>query len=442
MLNSTYSTLWVLIAETGGHVTDGYDSTVVDPSRPPLYGAYGPFSGVTRQGERSTRPSLRAGTQANVIGCGYPGNPPCSWTGVVKYWNYDLQQLVPLPFAYVTAFCGRLQYPPYSYVGFQGPVNANGSFSMTCNQGFERMSFNVGFYDLVNVEVRGKNGVGAGGSAGYFLDGGTVEFHVINDYAAHVFSILRESIPRAVSMFGRSRSVTQVYVNNQDTTGGINYNTGDDIIRTNLTRVFTQDGHFVTNHEYGHAFQYKAIENWTGYACTNNQHSISVPNQLSCAFVEGFADFFSGWVGGPTLTVGWTNGYLTDNALEVNPWLALGDGSRIEGPVASFFYDLVDGANEPDGPNNTPDGDESFDTATFPGSYVSDLLSTCGFPFVTKLSGIDQFIYCAERSLEAYSLGTSWRSYGSFSESATEPPGWSKDLVRLLWRYNLYNVGP
>jgi hypothetical protein len=58
------------------------------------------------------------------------------------------------------------------------------------------------------------------------------------------------------------------------------------------------------------------------------------------------------------------------------------------------------------------------------------------------LDGIDQFIYCAERSLSGRTLGTNFRFYNSFNEAATEPPTWSTTMVRRLWRYNLYNVAP
>ena len=96
--------------------------------------------------------------------------------------------------------------------------------------------------------------------------------------------------------------------------------------------------------------------------------------------------------------------------------------------------------------DNQPAGEESFDTATYPGRYVADILRTCSVTSYqityTKLDGIDEFIYCAERSLSAYSLGTGWRQYTTFSEGATEPPGWSQATVRTLWRYNLYGVTP
>jgi hypothetical protein len=191
-------------------------------------------------------------------------------------------------------------------------------------------------------------------------------------------------------------------------------------------------------HEYGHAFHYKAVESPSSYSCTNNTHSIHIPNLYSCAFVEGFADFFSIWVAGPDLTTGWTGGYATDNALEQNPWRTTGDGSRIEGAAAAFMYDLVDGASEPDGL------DESFDTATYPGSYVLNAIGGCAFGPNNSphtLDGMDQFVYCVERSTSAQPLGVNWRAYSSV-QSPAPPAGWSAAVVRKLWRYNFYNVAP
>lgn len=434
ILDMSPATLWVLIDEQGGRVTRDYDTTAVG-GRAMRYGSYGAFT------------SAQAEIAADPTACGMGSNPGCTWVGIVKYHNDDVGQLVPLPFAFVTAFCVRvLQSPGFSQVGFQGHADANGAFTMTCGAGFESMSMNVGLHDG-SVEVAGKDGIAAGGSSGYFQGGGTVEHRVINDYAAHVFKTLHENVPRGNTMFSRSRGNIRVWVAATDPNYGIFYSPSADRIQTNFTRVFGQDGYFVSLHEYGHAFQRVAIEPWRSYSCSGGTHSINVADNLNCAFVEGFADFYAGWVGGPGMTTGWTSGFITDNAVEQNPWRSLGDGSRIEGAVAAFFYDLVDGVSEPDGPGNTADGEESFDGATYPGLYVADVLRTCAFPSsfgtqITQLDGIDEFIYCAERTLSGRTLGVGWRSYVGFSESATEPPSWSQPMIRRLWRYNLYNVAP
>jgi hypothetical protein len=216
--------------------------------------------------------------------------------------------------------------------------------------------------------------------------------------------------------------------------------------------VFGEDGFFVSVHEHGHAYHYKSLEPWGSYSCTGNQHSWTETENLSCAFVEGFADFYSMWLSGDRLT---TQPYGGDHGLEnnvdgggnvTNPPVG-GDGVRVEAAVAAFLYDLVDGVNEPDAANNSPGGEESFDTATFPASWLADVLVHCRLNgTVSRLDGPDQSVYCLENSTSAHSaslsFSTAWRSYSSlsFDQSIIWPAGYSSSLVRTLWKYNMYGV--
>ena len=43
VLSTSYATLWILISEEGGRLTNGFDATVIDEYGLPLYGSYGPF---------------------------------------------------------------------------------------------------------------------------------------------------------------------------------------------------------------------------------------------------------------------------------------------------------------------------------------------------------------------------------------------------------------
>ena len=61
------------------------------------------------------------------------------------------------------------------------------------------------------------------------------------------------------------------------------------------------------------------------------------------------------------------------------------------------------------------------------------------------VGGIDELIYCLENSLSgraAVPIANSWRAHVGYAESAAEPTGWSASVIRRLWLYNLYNVGP
>src|SRR5439155_22381962 len=53
------------------------------------------------------------------------------------------------------------------------------------------------------------------------------------------------------------------------------------------------------------------------------------------------------------------------------------DGVRVEAAVAAFLYDLVDGDNEPDDPMNAAGPSEAFDGATYPASWLADVIGSC-----------------------------------------------------------------
>ena len=130
----------------------------------------------------------------------------------------------------------------------------------------------------------------------------------------------------------------------------------------------------------------------------------------------------------------------------------------IEGAVAGFFNDLVDGVSDPNGPSNETGNDD--DSVTWPASYLGQVIRDCSVNWVvtpssgtyTQLDGINQWVYCAERSLAAQSLidpvsGTAYfaqgaLNYNGFAETASEPsccPGHNLTTVRGLWLWNLYN---
>lgn len=446
----TEETLWIYLTDKDGAITAGYDPTLITAAGGFRDGAYGPSLGLGWAGGvgpasfhgSSNTPTIRLASASAAAAYSYGLN--------VTYRNSLTGTDVPVPFAFIQSQCVVYNPYPVTTLAYNGPTDANGHVDVSCPSLYPILQGTVAF-SSANVNVQGQAGAAVGSFMFSSGQGGQYGVKVANDPAAHVYTVLRNDIPLGFAKFGRTRSAITVYVSTTDPSYGIFYDPDVDRILMNYTRVFSgsggQDGYFVINHEYGHAFQFKAIEPWAVYSCNGNSHSINVANLLQCAFVEGFADFYSGWVGGARLTTGWSGGFLTDNALEANPWRGLGDGARIEGSVAAFFYDLVDGTGEPDGASNTADGEESFDGATYPGLYVADVLRTCGFNTglpgaVTKLDGIDQFIYCAERSLTGRTLGTGFRLYSSFTESATEPGSWNTTMVRRLWRYNLYNVAP
>jgi hypothetical protein len=252
-------------------------------------------------------------------------------------------------------------------------------------------------------------------------------------------------------------------VHESDTTFGIHYCSsagpqcpiGDAII-TNYSRVFdargADDGLFTTIHEFAHAFHYVAVEPWGAYSCSNNEHFFTETENLSCAFVEGFADFLTFWTSGGRFGV---SPYGADFGLENNRYLypgtptnppTSGDGMRVEAAVAAFLYDLVDDGSEPDSPSNTTGGSEAWDNLSVTPAWLLDVMRFCKLSgVITRLTGPDELIYCLERGTGAFAASQAfsgaWRSRSSVSMEQTLPTYSSTD-IRTLWRYNFYGVYP
>ena len=211
--------------------------------------------------------------------------------------------------------------------------------------------------------------------------------------AARVFTNLRLTVPSSRSIFSRSRGVVGVKVGSGYTT---EYTGSDDRIYIKTTNaVWGPYGVFIAAHEYGHALHNQALGGIVSHSCPEPHYLYGAYN-LGCAFVEGFADFHAAITRADSLKL--TDGFSDYGAEHDVSYSGSGDGSIIEGAVASFFYDLVDNANTRDGINNQPDGDD--DVVSYPGSYVADIVKTCLVNGTTKANGIDHVIYCFERTID------------------------------------------
>lgn len=433
VINHTARTVRILVDDQGGRVTDEFDSLAIT-GRHPQFGSYGPFV--------SERVANQPRVQAGFV-----------YSGHVSYFNRQTSQQVPMPDMAMGVSCGW-HNTTFNIDMYDVPIttrtNTNGDWSQTCPTNRPLVNI-IGNFGNTYSFVKGKDGAMAGLLVSD-RDGGTFpDMRVANDDAAATYLLLSRRIPQAFSKFGASRGPIDVYVaqGTANNTYGPVYNTSD-VIKTNFLYTVAgasgnKNAEFSTMHEYGHAFQYKAIENWAANDC-GSDHFMDGPETLSCAFVEGFADFFGVWVGGDAQTTG----DFSDNGIETNRFRSLGDGSIIEGATAAFFYDLVDGTAERDNSTNTGKFSEPFDQVTYPGSYLVAVIKTCSlnsnFGTFSQMGGIDQVIYCLERSLSAQSLTqyfpTDPVTYTSVTEGATEPPTWNSADIRRLWLYNLYNVGP
>ncbi|HET7229959.1 MAG TPA: hypothetical protein VFJ16_08160 [Longimicrobium sp.] len=428
--NFSSETLYVLIDENGGRATREYSPPA---GRMPAYGSFGPFT----QGGTA----LRAQTTGTISGV---------------MWNYnDLtlthERLGP------TVGTVNCRNSTGTYVASTFNVASDGTFSFSCASGI--------FYGQINLrstyaDVYGQEGAFAGAQFDQSM-GSSLSLQSSNQYAGYAFLTLNQNIPVANSRFGRSRSQITAFVSGTDSTYAIVYCpvtggicTRPDHIRSNYKRVFGEDGIFVTVHEYGHAFHYKAIEPWpnTYTGCDPNGHNPAVPWSTACAFVEGFADFFSGWILANRLTSAY--GY-SDYNWELHNYAST-EGLKTEGAAAGFFYDLADGTGDYDASNNTSAYEESFDNAVYPGSFIANIIANCSpytqtstgtYTYANPLDGMDQVVYCIEGHTNAEIIGptygSGWRTQWdgvSWSPSFSYPSGFSGTTVRTLWKWNFYHT--
>ena len=425
LIEGSSETLYILVTENGGRLTDGYDPAAVPDGRQPLFGSYGPFIGTLPQGAGASSSGGQT-MQVNVS------------RGMFWYWHEVAVAHRPVPNALIAVQCVDAARQPVGSV-FTTATRSDGSFSFSCTTGLYRATIH-----LQNTSVRVTNQDGSVAGVNFTeAVGANPSLQANNYYAGHVFWLLNRYVPVAEQRFGVKRTAQLPIRVSTGTTDTTNYFPNEDLIRQNKARVFHEYGTFVTVHEYGHAFHWKAIEKPASYYCNpQNQHSISGQYNFNCAFVEGFADFFAMWVAGDSLR----NSGSSDWALEVQTWYSGKDGAQVEGAVAGFLYDLVDGPSDPDGYNNTPLESETWDLVTYPGSFIALTMRECELSTSTTtfrdLYGSDDLVYCLENSLtaraDAATFNSPWYNYAAVNRWVANPSGFSQTAVRRLWRANFY----
>lgn len=439
--NFSSQTLYLYIGENGGKASKQHDPNMAG-GRTTLYGSFGPFTGGTAG---ATNVSLRSEVAQQTTG---------TVNGVFWVYNDSTRTHERLGYTQGYADCrtstGTTQRLPIT-------VNSDGTFSFTCTSGIY-----TGRIELRNTdaEVFGEAGAFAGATFDQTV-GSQPALQASNQYAGYVFSTYNKHVPAARALFARARpgpittwvsatngSYPIQYCQAINTTFGC---TRADVIMQNHTRVFDEDGIFVTMHEYGHSFHHRAIESLPGtYRCDPGGHHIDVPYNLSCAFVEGFADFFAVYLLSSRLTNTWYSDYTIENR-----GFYSSNGLITEGAAAGFFYDLVDGTGQPDSYSNTV-AEETFDNAAYPASFIANIMANCqpyyrnstGTPvYANILDGMDQVVYCIEGNVNAETVGptygTGWRTTWeavSWSPTFSYPTGFSTTTVRKLWLYNFYGA--
>ncbi len=425
LLNEGHEVIHLLIDERGGRATREFDPTAISRERVPLYGSFGPFAENRPRVPSATAARRSTSAAAKVYEFGR-----FSYTNNIGWRN-------PVANAAVTINClDNNLWPLRSY---PTTTSADGSFLIDCPY-----AYYDGSISLTNTQV---NVQGPGNEAAgviYFdeRDGPNPQLLALNSTAAQAFVTLNRYVPIGNQRFAATRPRINVYASDNNSAYKIRYHPTGDSITLNYTRVYGEDGTFVTMHEYGHAYMWVAIEKPYYYTCGTTEHPISNATTLSCAYVEGFADFYATWLAGDVLT----NTTYTDHRFETQTDYVGKDGAIVEASVAGFFYDLVDGPNEPDGADNRPLENESWDTAIYPASFIANTMRACVLTDAYTwqlLDGVDQLIYCLQNSPAEYSAagrGASWRRYNTVARNATAPAGFSATTVRTLWRRNLYGL--
>lgn len=459
LLDETHVVVYLLIDEQGGgRVTNGMDPRALPPTAVGGLGPLRPRAGVIAPPENLPRPPrVRDGNvQPGTVPLRSVSGPSLQTSGTVRLVvDYrdptGAGRYVPLEGAewYLNLYNSSM-----SYTGSRnGYLPADGSVSVGCGEAYYAELVVWAYSDRVSV-----------GGASDFRSGQEVErygFYPSSDCGftrytdaipvpSHVFVGLNRAARSAQTFFGRSRPRTPAVLTSNTT---IPYSTycppgtyqgctfgGDDYLRiqTDSTtaygqQIWGQTGAFITTHEYGHAYHEKALGGFIRYYGGCGTHSLTaLATNMRCALPEGFADYFAVAVR-PDET-----GY--DYAWETNyyyqTYLANQDGSRSEGAIAAFFYDLTD---------NNRWGAETHDVVQYAGTVIADVIAGCqvyeGGTWIFN-NGIDHLTYCFERRVDPAVTG----STRYFPTRSPDPTSYyvastvtSATEVRKIWRRNLYN---
>ena len=434
--------LWLLVSPQGGRVDQEYDASVLqDTSRYLTNGTTGAFRSKADairawKGDAEKRAVTR--NSSSML-----NSMSVTFNGRVTYNASDPSGAVSglgVPGARITGYCSTVGGTYLSYFDFA--ADANGAFSVVCSD--DAFSINVTAYlSNASAQVNGYNNSWSG-TTGWItvMDfGQQVDLAVANNNAARVFINHQRYSQTASTLFGRSRGQIVYRVSNS-TAQATNYNPSSDYIQIGPNTTWGRNGIFVAVHEFGHAFHYTAIDPWVGssYSCSSNgEHDVWTAYTTSCAYVEGFADFFAARVINSVDGTGSNGDFTSQNYLEGNPGRTVGNGLLIEGTFAALLIDLVDSSSDADGIS----GDD--DALTISHYDLTQIMRQCRMssPNTALLTNTDQFVYCtagsvSERSYAPSTYLSTWAVYSGLSYDATTTLP-SQSTFRSLWLYNFYN---
>ena len=425
--------VWVLVDEKGGRLDRQYDVSMQEEGRVALtYGTVGAFepADVTVGASAETNAPIVARAMVDP-----------TMTGIVTYLPADSTFALPrvgIPGALVVGNC-MIGGTPLSY--FSVATDANGAFTATCPAGstsyqgqvkLEASTHRIYIYSITPAIPANTN---------FNIAANAVDTVAVIDDAGKTFVNHSSWNLAATSLFGRSRSQMR-YVVNPGTSGTSFYSTSSDYITLYAGAIWGGWGEFIVSHEYGHAFHYTAIDRWSSYDCSPGGagHSFNSVETSSCAYVEGFADFFAAMMlrNRPLATQG-----LNVDDLEQSVYRFVGQGLFIEHTFAATLWDIVDDSFTADSYAGDDDG------LSMTGTQVADIMLRCRLynPGTYLLSHTDQFTYCAEgavnnaRTVAPVAYQSGWGTYGSpLSFDGGTPLLPYLPVFRAIWKYNFYGI--
>lgn len=277
--------------------------------------------------------------------------------------------------------------------------------------------------------------------------------------AAHLFENLKRTIEAHDGLgLHRHARVVATY-DNRETRSGYHWISSGNVrsmfhahINIIPTHVWRERGAFVAAHEWGHMWQdldggglrrFYQHPNGQNRGCAES-HFQYVATHMECAFAEAFASYYA------VLTRGTATGEEYDlmrtNHFYFNRHEGGTDGSRIEGAIAGFLFDLTDSFS----------GDESWDAVHMSPVELFHVIRSCrvipegGHHFEAFL-GVDHLIFCLERNRSfssggpySFEMNGSVRSFftsrspRASSTMATGHVNASVEQLRRLWLVTLY----
>jgi hypothetical protein len=428
-----YAETWLLVGEHGGRATATYDESLLSDSVVHQPGVRRRLEGLGLRVAGTNRSRTQVSTHATTASL--TGSEP---QRRLVYSDIDANQVLPVAGAYVHwDIVDVFNNVTESYTGV---TDANGMYPGPCIL-FPALTFARVDFALENSLVRVTGGNGS------FIESDcdpSLREAYVAAPAGWMFRLYNEFIPFSRGLLNVERGQIQV-IYDESFTGlafykAINPFTSGDYIKIGPQNFWGTYGRFTLAHEYGHAIHAVALGGINSSPSCPGTHEIFGYYNLGCAFSEGFADFV-----GATSQNLWNvgNWYIKIVDYTNNNWYNPGfDGSIQEAAVAAFFYDLTD---SPGGDNGA---DEPWDT-TF-GERVAATIRDCkvrvGSVTVTRSRGVDDFVFCAERTVNTMIRSTYFQSRPSTSRAnaiqtnATASPYWPQAAVRQVWQKDLYGL--